>query len=105
VVYARKLSWLDAASAERVLGLLESLGFDLFANELLNVDADNTPQVLAGLQEFREHLGGELTITLLKSIGEGFEVHAMNFPKVLEAIYELQQRHTGRGQRVIRMTG
>ncbi len=105
VIYAHKLGWLDAASAERVLVLLESLGFDLFANELLNVDAGNIPQVLSGLEEFREHLGGELTITLLNAIGEGFEVHTMNLPKVIESIYDLQQRHTDRGQKVIPMTG
>ena len=31
-----------------------------------------------GLDEFREHLGGELTITLIQGIGEGIEVHAMD---------------------------
>ena len=31
--------------------------------------------VLRGLEEFREHLGGDLTITLLKEIGVGVEVH------------------------------
>ena len=31
-----------------------------------------------GLREFREHLGGELTITLLRDIGRGEEVHVMD---------------------------
>jgi 3-dehydroquinate synthase len=105
VIYGRNEGSLDGASAERVLSLLEGLGFELFANELLNVDAENQPQVLAGLQEFREHLGGELTITLLKAIGQGYEVHEMNLPKVIEAIYELQQRHVQRSSKVIRLTG
>jgi len=60
---------------------------------------------LEGLEEFREHLGGELTITLLKDIGQAVEVSEMNLPKVLNAIYELQQRHSQRGQKVLRMTG
>jgi len=42
--------------------------------------------VLAGLREFREHLGGELTITLLAAIGRGVEVHAMNAAAIVEAI-------------------
>ena len=46
--------------------LLEQLGFELFANELLHVDSENSLIVLKGLEEFREHLGGELTITLLQ---------------------------------------
>jgi 3-dehydroquinate synthase len=101
VVYSRTMGFLDAASAERVLALLERLGFDLFANELLNVDSDHNLHVIAGLTEFREHLGGELTITLLRAIGQGFEVHEMNLPRVIEAIYELQERHARRERKIL----
>jgi 3-dehydroquinate synthase len=45
------------------------------------------------LEEFREHLGGELTITLLEDIGRGIEVHSMNQPLIVESIYDLQQIH------------
>jgi 3-dehydroquinate synthase len=102
-VYSRKLGYLDASSAERILKLLETLGFDLFANELLHVDAQDSLLVLAGLQEFREHLGGQLTLTLLQGIGRGFEVHEMNLPRVIEAIYELQQRGQQRAQTIVRL--
>jgi 3-dehydroquinate synthase len=85
--------------------LLEALGFDLFASELLHVDSEGSLIVLEGLEEFREHLGGELTITLLKSIGNGLEVSEMNLPRVVNAIYELQQRQVQRGQKVIRVMG
>ena len=98
VIYSRDLGFLDAASAERVLALLEKLGFELFANELLHVDSDQSLMVLNGLEEFREHLGGELAITLLKGIGRGFEVHEMRLPKVVEAIHELQERHARRAK-------
>jgi 3-dehydroquinate synthase len=101
-IYSRKIGFLDTASAERVLHLLERLGFELFANELLNVDSEGNLMVLKGLEEFREHLGGQLTLTLLKAIGQGFEVHAMNFPRVIEAIYELQERHQQTERKVIR---
>jgi len=100
-IYSRKIGWLEAASAERVLLLLERLGFELFANELLNVDSENSLIVLRGLEEFREHLGGELTLTLLKGIGEGFEAHTMNVPKVIESIYELQERHQQKARKII----
>ena len=62
----------------------------------------NNLHVIGGLSEFREHLGGELTITLLRAIGHGFEVHEMNLPKVVEAIYELQERHAARAKIVTR---
>lgn len=98
VIYSRKMGFLDEASAERVLQLLERLGFELYANELLHEDSNHSLMVLNGLDEFREHLGGELAITLLKAIGQGFEVHEMQLSKVIEAIYELQQRQAQRAK-------
>jgi 3-dehydroquinate synthase len=103
VLYSRDTGLLDAASAGRVLGLLEQLGFELFAHELLNVGSDGNLQVLAGLNEFREHLGGELSITLLREIGSGVEVHEMNLPKAIKAIHELQERNVARTQKAIRL--
>ncbi|MBC8001405.1 MAG: 3-dehydroquinate synthase [Opitutaceae bacterium] len=100
-VYARNIGMLDGASVESILSLLEKLGFELFANELLNMDASHSLQVIAGLEEFREHLGGQLTITLLTAIGRGIEVHEMSLPKVIDAIYELQARHAQLGQKVV----
>ncbi len=96
VVYSRRMGFLDPASAERILQLIEALGFDLYANELLNVDSDGDLMVLKGLEEFREHLGGQLTVTLLRGIGDGFEVHAMQDAVVVESIQELQARQTRR---------
>ncbi len=101
VIYSRKIGLLSEAAAERILTLLEKLGFALFANELLNVDTDSHFHVLKGLEEFREHLGGRLTITLLQQIGQGVEVHEMNLAKVVESIYELQQRHDQHPQKII----
>jgi 3-dehydroquinate synthase len=103
VIYSRRARLLDGTSAERILKLLEALGFELFANELLNVDADNNLLVLKGLEEFREHLGGRLTIMLLNDIGRGIEVHSMNLPKVIEAIYELRHRHSQTGSKILRL--
>jgi 3-dehydroquinate synthase len=105
LIYARKVGALNAASAERALVLLEALGFDLFANELVHMDSQHSLIVLDGLEEFREHLGGELSVTLLKGIGHGFEVHEMNLPMVIEAIYELKERHGRRVQKISRISG
>jgi 3-dehydroquinate synthase len=90
------MGFLDAVSAERILVLLEQLGFELFANELLHEDSAGELVVLKGLEEFREHLGGQLTITLLQGVGRGFEVHEMDSTVVLTAIRELHSRHQQR---------
>jgi 3-dehydroquinate synthase len=56
------------------------------------------PAVLAGLEEFREHLGGRLTIMLLERIGSGFEVHDMDEAVLLEAS-DLLRRRVEEGER------
>ena len=91
VIYSRNIGLLNEKSCERILRLLQQLGFNLFADELLKADAGRL-QILTGLEEFREHLGGELTITLLKEIGRGVEIHEMNQQKIVEAIHELRGR-------------
>ena len=96
VIYSRQMGFLDAVSAERILVLLEQLGFELFSNELLHEDSSGELVVLKGLEEFREHLGGQLTITLLQGVGRGFEVHEMDSAVVLASIRELHSRHQQR---------
>jgi 3-dehydroquinate synthase len=91
VIYSRHIGLLDEKSAERILNLLKQLGFELFVDDLLPAGSDGNPEILAGLDEFREHLGGELTITLLREIGHGVEVHEMNLPKIIEAICALRE--------------
>ncbi len=95
-IYSRAMGYLDTVSCERIVALLERLGFELFANELLHEDSGGEFVVLKGLEEFREHLGGKLTITLLQGVGRGFEVHEMDPLVVLAAIRELHDRHTHR---------
>jgi 3-dehydroquinate synthase len=93
VIYSRRMGYIDHSTESRILRLLELLGFELFASELLYVDAKNQSIILSGLEEFREHLGGELTITLLRAIGEGFEVHQVDPAQMLHSIRELESRH------------
>lgn len=92
VIYSRDAGLLAAPACERILQLLEQLGFKLFADELLNTDHADQLTILSGLEEFREHLGGDLTITLLNEIGRGIEVHEMYPQKIIAAIHELRVR-------------
>lgn len=71
--YSCQSGRIDAAKAERVVALLEALGLPLWDPAL-----EHEAELLAGLQEFREHLGGELTVTLLDDIGRGAEVHELD---------------------------
>lgn len=77
---------LPAGEEERVAALLERLGLPAHHPALDLAGPDGAPAVLAGLAEFREHLGGALTVTLLTSLGTGVEVDAIDPDLVTEAI-------------------
>jgi 3-dehydroquinate synthase len=70
--YAHHTGLLPGDDCRRVLALLDALGLRTTTPELTD------PRLLDGLEEFREHLGGELTITLIKGIGQGVEVHEID---------------------------
>jgi 3-dehydroquinate synthase len=83
---------LAAGQEERICALLEHLGFRLWHPAFESRRPDGSLAILEGLREFREHLGGELTITLLAEIGRGVEVHAIDDQRMLAAMAWLQER-------------
>lgn len=93
LLYSAKIGLIKKSSAERCLQLLEALGFKLYDEIIRSQSDQGQPVILEGLEEFREHLGGELTITLLQGIGEGVEVHAMDKDKILESVDDLCTRN------------
>jgi 3-dehydroquinate synthase len=53
---------------------------------------DGGAPMLAGLEEFREHLGGQLTLVLPTAIGKSTQVHVMPAAVVRQAADELRAR-------------
>ena len=92
---------LQEAEVDRVLKLIEKLGFELYSNELHYTTSEGNYTVLKGLEEFREHLGGELTVTLLEGIGKGTEVHEINLPKMNQAMHILRDRFQSDSAKII----
>jgi 3-dehydroquinate synthase len=83
---------LAPGEEERICALLEYLGFDLWHPALGKTSPGGKWVILEGLDEFREHLGGELTVTLLAGIGAGVEVHEIDTERVREAMLWLKDR-------------
>jgi 3-dehydroquinate synthase len=77
---------LPEGDDSRVCRLLGAVGLPLFHPTLKTADPSGGYRLIGGLREFREHLGGELTITLLAGLGQGVEVHAMDEKLILQAI-------------------
>ncbi|MBE9028818.1 3-dehydroquinate synthase [filamentous cyanobacterium LEGE 11480] len=90
--YSFLIGELDKAGWNQILSLLDTLGFALTVPELTEfADVPMHPQsVFSGLHEFREHLGGELTLMLLRAIGQGFEVHQVDIELYQQAIRLLE---------------
>jgi len=83
---------LEPGAEERIAVLLEHLGFRLWHAAIEMTTSARELVLLQGLREFQEHLGGELTVTLLEGIGRGVEVHAMDPAVVRDAISWLKAR-------------
>jgi 3-dehydroquinate synthase len=97
--YSHLQGHLPAEALHRILNVLHALGFALHTPEMDQhlADANHADSLLHGLQEFREHLGGQLTIMLLAGLGQGLEVHAVDAPHMAAAgryLRHYQRTHT-----------
>jgi 3-dehydroquinate synthase len=89
-VYSHRTGRISAHDLHRVLAVFQAVGFELYHPALAEADKENLRR---GLDEFREHLGGQLTITLLDALGRGVEVHELHFERVKEAVDFLEKTH------------
>jgi 3-dehydroquinate synthase len=85
-VYSSLAEGLPAADAQRALTCLRDLGVPLSDPALAD-----TETLFDGLEEFRQHLGGQLTLTLVKSIGQSVDVHQIDRTLMRQAIDRVVQ--------------
>jgi 3-dehydroquinate synthase len=74
---------ISESDAKKIIGVLKNVGFAI-THPLMEIKDQNS-KILLGLNEFREHLGGKLTIMLLKEIGQGEEVHELDSNLLIKA--------------------
>ncbi|MBE7384855.1 MAG: 3-dehydroquinate synthase [Leptolyngbya sp. SIO1E4] len=86
--YSYLSGWLPRQDWQRICTTFQTLGFALYVPELHNYlhQPAHPESLFRGLTEFREHLGGELTLTLLQGIGAGLEVHHVDLKRYQDAI-------------------
>jgi 3-dehydroquinate synthase len=90
--YAMRRELISAEEFERILSGLSAAGLPVWDDLLARRDAAGRLEVLRGLEEFREHLGGALTVTLPRGIGAKVEVHEMDTALLEEGIGHLRKR-------------
>lgn len=88
--YAARMGWIESDQVSALKQALLTCGFDLSPPELTQRLGDGSLQVLQGLEEFREHLGGQLTLSLPGPIGSIREIHELNSGWLDEEIQALQ---------------
>lgn len=91
--YARSKGHISMAEQDQALEALRTCGLCLWDDLLLRTDARGEPEVFAGIREFREHLGGELAITLPSGIGSRLEIPQIDLPLMRECIRQLRDMH------------
>ena len=85
-VYSSLALGLPSADADKILRCLSDLGFNLTDPALHDVEL-----LFDGLEEFRQHLGGRLTLTMLKNTGEPIEVHQIDRDLMIAAITKVKR--------------
>jgi 3-dehydroquinate synthase len=97
-VYSYLSGMISKTACEKVTELIKELGFKLYIPEMKDTGA-----LINGLKEFKEHLGGNLTIMLLSELGQGMEVHVMN-PDIITESISLLKKYQGQELNAVTQT-
>lgn len=89
-LYSSRVYNLSRTDAHRVVRCLAEIGLPT-SHPLL----ENKAALFDGLEEFRQHLGGELTITMIDKPGTPLDVHEIDYAEMDSAIEELIQISRG----------
>jgi 3-dehydroquinate synthase len=95
-VYSSLAHGLPPSEAQRVLACLTGLGFTLDHPQLNDAET-----LFAGFEEFRQHLGGRLTLTMLRAVGQPVDVHEVDRHQMVRAIHTVRQ-HAGQAPTAMR---
>ena len=90
--YAHQKGMLTAAERDTIIDALEKTGLPVWSDLLELKTPGGVLEILKGLDDFQEHLGGQLNVTLPATIGRKVEVHEMDTTIIHEAIAHLKER-------------
>ncbi len=94
--YACLKGMLTSSERDAILEAMEKTGLPVWSDLLESKTREGVFRILKGLEDFREHLGGQLTITLPAGIGRKVEVHEMDTAVIRRAMAYLKERAGGK---------
>ncbi len=83
-LYSNACGMIDDADLDLILSVLKDLGFNLYHPSLVALN------IGLALEDFREHLGGRLCITVLAAIGRGVEIHEVDLDTMTRCVERLK---------------
>ena len=89
-LYSANIGFIKPTTAKTIIDQLIKLGFQIYYPEIEIKDSNGKLIILEGLDEFREHLGGKLSITLLKGIGKSIQVNNIQLDLVEKSLNQLR---------------
>ncbi len=89
--YAWKCSFISRNALDRIVSGLTTCGLPVFSPYLETQDDQGRLEIEKGLEEFRQHLGGQLTLTMPDGIGKTCEIHDMDFNWIKQGISFLKK--------------
>jgi 3-dehydroquinate synthase len=87
VLYSHQVHGLERSDALSAVQALLDLGLPIYDQHL------ESQKIFDGLEEFRQHLGGRLTLTMLRSVGSAISVHEVDIAAMSSAIAMLRTLH------------
>ncbi|MBU0679472.1 MAG: 3-dehydroquinate synthase [Verrucomicrobia bacterium] len=92
--YAMRKGWIRETDFDAIHHGLRESGFELWCDELNRRLGDSRLEILRGLDDFKEHLGGELCVTFPDGVGKKKEVHEVEEGVVENAVAFLREHST-----------
>lgn len=84
-IYSSLVYGFPRESSRAVCQCLDNLGIVLWHSQIEPIS-----ELLQGLEEFRQHLGGRLTVTMLQDVGKAIDVHEIDETQMRSAIQILK---------------
>ncbi len=87
---AALMDLIPMTMAKDILTTMQSCGLNLWHDALGRVDRNGKLEILDGLKEFQEHLGGRLTLAMPTGVGAFKDIHTLPEPIIEKALKLLQ---------------
>ena len=88
---ARNRGLISPQDHTAVVNALRATGLPVWHPALGHREKDGTMSIYRGLEEFREHLGGELTLVMPKELGNSCQIHDLSYGEIERAVQEMEE--------------